>query len=59
MRVRQLLKDLLIHGRGDALQTESSGEQPLDDVIMEITGNAIPIVQDTQPLLISSSVAEF
>ena len=30
-----LLKDLVVRGRGEALQTESRGEQPLDYVILE------------------------
>jgi hypothetical protein len=53
-----LLDDLLVHSRSDALQTESRGEQPLDDMIMEIARNAPPIYQDAEPLLISSSVAQ-
>jgi hypothetical protein len=54
-----LRDDLVVHGRRDALQTESGGEELLDDVIMEVARNALAIYQDTEPLLISSRVAEF
>src|SRR5215218_8117732 len=55
----RLLNGLVVQGRGDTLQAEPCGEQPLDDVIMQVTGDAPPIYQDTEPLLIGSSVAEF
>src|SRR4029450_12016256 len=44
---------------GDALQTEPCCEQPLDHVIMQVSGNAVPILQHPEPLLIGPSVAEF
>ena len=55
---KALVNSLVVHGGGDTLQAEASGEQPLNHVVVQITCNAIPILKDSESLLVGSSVAE-
>ena len=42
--------------RGQALRTQSSGEEPLDDVIVQVPRNPVPILEHRQALLVCSGL---
>ena len=42
--------------RGQALRVQSSGEEPLDDVIVEVPSNPVPILEYGQALLVRSGL---
>src|SRR6185312_16112317 len=52
------LDRIVSDGRSNALQAKARCEEPLDDMIMKIPRDPIPIFQNPKPLLISSGIAE-
>ncbi len=42
--------------RGQALHAQSGGEEPLNDVIMKVPSNPVPILEHGQPLLIRAGL---
>jgi hypothetical protein len=57
-KTKTLIDYLVVYRSGNALQAEPGSEQPLDHMIMQIARNPIAIFQDTEPLLISSRLAQ-
>jgi hypothetical protein len=53
-----LVNGLVVNGRGNTLQAEASGEQSLNHVVVQVARNAVPILKDTESLLVGSRVAE-
>ena len=45
--------------RSRRCQAETGGEQPLNHMVVQVAGDAVSILQDTESLLVGSGVAEF
>ena len=51
-RSSRAVSSLVVGPRGQALHTQSGGEEPLDDVIVKVPSNPVPILEHGQALLV-------
>ena len=47
---------LIVDQRGQALHTQAGGEQPLDNVIMKVSSDSVPVLEHGEALLVCSGL---